>query len=118
PVLPILRRKPTCAVATCGISWSTCGGLAVAGHQDSLLESSFRRLAASLKRCFTRTCSAFAALLYAPMLPGTVRFAFWCSTSRTVEPADVPAANGRSLAALFGPFRHGGAAWSLLEGIL
>src|SRR5262249_4757389 len=52
------------------------------------------------------------------VLPGTVRFAFWCSTSRTVEPADVPAANGRSLAALFSPFRHGGAAWSLLEGIL
>ena len=37
-----------------------CAGLAVVGHQDSLLESSFRRLAASVRRFFRRARLAFA----------------------------------------------------------
>jgi hypothetical protein len=52
------------------------------------------------------------------MLPSTIDLALGCSTSGTMNAADIPAPQDGRLAALAGPLGMGRAARSLLKGIL
>ena len=43
---------------------------------------------------FHQDALSLCGLTIRSVLPGSVRFTFWCSTSSTVKAADVPSSNG------------------------